>query len=813
MLAEANLLPKSAFDDWFNGSKVVDERGNPLVTYHGTESDITTFDPGMTSDFAIYFTPDKNVASYFALNNGRLDAEISAPNVIPVYLSIKNPMVITDAQLELEYDAGSSGKDRDWTVMEQVVHDARENGYDGIHLMGAVETDGSVADQWLAFSGSQVKFAIGSEGYINRVNQDNQGNQSSQNSPYKPQAATFDDWFGPSKVVDKQGMPLAVYRGEHGAYVDGRPQSKLGTYSFTDNPDSASTYAMEPNDHRMTAQAPRVVKAYLSIKNPIFFGQDDPFLELSWLVEKLGFQEAIRIARKFSDRIEYTGNWMDDEDGNFTGYDSVGAFLDDHPDKVNLLYFDAYHFLDDMDEVRLLIEKGFDGAAHIGNGVTSGNMEYRVFHPEQIRSAFEYRMSQQKETGDVAKPVKAAVDGRNELVTNPKDVVGKSQATPADDTTRAALTKPMQLDGGHDFRSGEGVFTSYYWNGDKRQGEVTIHKAKTGYIIRNIVIPDADQRKGLGADIYEWVNQQSLIATGKPLQSSKPRTLFSGSKVFEISEAGKRLWQSLVKKGIAQQLPDGSFSYVGGQSDRLALLEKNGPDAVAKLQAQLAQVEAKYEGLRIKKMYDGPAWDAVSKEAGAIRTKLFEMTGDYYGNPKVKLIKPSDDALNATYDSPNEVPADVRAWVQKNASILTSDATDAVRWWRIENTLNDDRYSSGELTIYRAISHEIDGDEIRAGDWVTTDRKYAEQHLQRWLNGKGRILEESVDGRDVLVSPTGNDEEAIYAPRHLSGKPSRKVAKLEQALSASHVPHDTYEAQADDPASTRGSMHVDRCRA
>lgn len=187
---------------------------------------------------------------------------------------------------------------------------------------------------------------------------------------------------------------------------------------------------------------------------------------------------------------------------------------------------------------------------------------------------------------------------------------------------------------------------------------------------------------------------------------------------------------------------------------------------VKELQEQLRAVEGKYELLRVKGVRDGPEWMAISKEAAPIHVRLFELTGDHYGRPKVRLSKPSDEALEAQYLSPDDVPSDVRRWVQKNSNLLTSDATDAVRWGRITDTLDDDRYESDDLTVYRAVAN---GDEIRPGDWVTTDRKYASDHLARWLDGKGCILEETVDGRDVLMSPTGNYEEAIYAPRALSG--------------------------------------------
>lgn len=224
--------------------------------------------------------------------------------------------------------------------------------------------------------------------------------------------------------------------------------------------------------------------------------------------------------------------------------------------------------------------------------------------------------------------------------------------------------------------------------------------------------------------------------------------------------------------------------------------------SVAHLQAELAAIEGKYEPLRMQRLVGSPQWEAVSKEAGAVRQKLFDLTGDYYGRPKVKVQRPSDEALEAEYQSPDDVPADVQAWIEKNASLLTSDATDAVRWGRIRDTLNDDRYPEGGLTIYRAVSN---GDEIRVGDWVTTDRAYAEVHLAKHLKGEGTVLEETVDGQDVLTSPTGNDEEAIFAPRHLSGP---KAADSDAALASSKhsAPDDWARALPRTGASVDGRM-------
>ncbi len=157
-------------------------------------------------------------------------------------------------------------------------------------------------------------------------------------------------------------------------------------------------------------------------------------------------------------------------------------------------------------------------------------------------------------------------------------------------------------------------------------------------------------------------------------------------------------------------------------------------------------------------------WDKKSEDANKIRRKLYQLTNDSYGRTKQEKekgkIKPS--GLNDRYDYPTEVPKNVYRWIFKNTSILTTDANDAVRWSRIINTKDDERYG-GEITIYRAVDNH-DYDDIREGDWVTTDERYAIEHNDRYFNGKGKIISMDVDGKDVLVSPTGNYEEAIYAP-------------------------------------------------
>jgi hypothetical protein len=118
--------------------------------------------------------------------------------------------------------------------------------------------------------------------------------------------ALADSWFGKSRVVDEAGKPLVVYRGEHGAVPESGFQTRLPSLSFGDA-NAANTYAMSPNYHLDTVQAPRVTPGHLKIENPIIENRDDPFVDLSHLESKLGADEARRIAELCDSDIRYTG--------------------------------------------------------------------------------------------------------------------------------------------------------------------------------------------------------------------------------------------------------------------------------------------------------------------------------------------------------------------------------------------------------------------------------------------------------------------------------------------------------------------------
>lgn len=97
-----SATPKSidtpAFKQWFGKSKVVNDSGAPKVMYHGTTHDIKEFSHEFTGGghdalgSGFYFTSDPKDASGYTENDGSDRSHGENPNVLPVYLSIENPL-------------------------------------------------------------------------------------------------------------------------------------------------------------------------------------------------------------------------------------------------------------------------------------------------------------------------------------------------------------------------------------------------------------------------------------------------------------------------------------------------------------------------------------------------------------------------------------------------------------------------------------------------------------------------------------------------------------------------------------------------
>lgn len=146
-----------AFRRWFGDSKVVDENGEPLVVYHGTNADFKAFKPTKIGEFgpAIYFASTPSEAGSYA-GVPRRGQEDGAPNIIPVYLSLKNPY-------NKGVDAFWKEFGREGETDAQAIERAKAAGYDGV-IEQKKDWRNKPFQHYVAFRSEQVKSAIGNRG-------------------------------------------------------------------------------------------------------------------------------------------------------------------------------------------------------------------------------------------------------------------------------------------------------------------------------------------------------------------------------------------------------------------------------------------------------------------------------------------------------------------------------------------------------------------------------------------------------------------------------------------------------------------------
>lgn len=180
------LAPK--FANWFGDSKVVDAEGKPLVVYHGTNKDLSSFDRGGP----IFVTPKPQFASKFAAGNqfasGRTKKFRDGANIMPVYVKSENPFDFEDAnqlravQAEVQRLADKYGMGRmpivaeniegvaegRWTSIEYALTDEaiKNLGHDGFYVMEQGVKNLAV------FRPEQIKSAIGNKGDFDAGNPD-----------------------------------------------------------------------------------------------------------------------------------------------------------------------------------------------------------------------------------------------------------------------------------------------------------------------------------------------------------------------------------------------------------------------------------------------------------------------------------------------------------------------------------------------------------------------------------------------------------------------------------------------------------------
>jgi hypothetical protein len=164
---DVDITDNQKFKAWFSGSKITDAQGRPMKMYHGTKAAFAEFDE---SKFGIsdegwmgkgfYFTYNPEEASGYAL--GEMFGKGDSPNVVPVYLSIKNPLLITmsvlpDGRTLKDMHEGTIISDKGSKAVRSL---ADTGGHDGIVLANKEGKPLHV----VAFRPNQIKSAIGNNG-------------------------------------------------------------------------------------------------------------------------------------------------------------------------------------------------------------------------------------------------------------------------------------------------------------------------------------------------------------------------------------------------------------------------------------------------------------------------------------------------------------------------------------------------------------------------------------------------------------------------------------------------------------------------
>lgn len=220
-------------DDLMAKGGVLSMNGEPITFYHGTT------DKGYSSYKYIYFTADKDYATQYAESNGRVievNIKMNKPFFIEAKYMGQGEIILNDEIIgfyrNLQFDA---------------VEKLKNEGYDGIVVNYPYKNKKYF--EVIPFSKNQIIGETFSMGGLFAPN-----GKSSNLTPeqYKlVRTPEFKAWFGDwendpanaSKVVDENGEPKVVYRGDIGKFNVFEPEShQYGKFWFSDNYYVAKTY-------------------------------------------------------------------------------------------------------------------------------------------------------------------------------------------------------------------------------------------------------------------------------------------------------------------------------------------------------------------------------------------------------------------------------------------------------------------------------------------------------------------------------------------------------------------------------------------
>ncbi|CAN5950984.1 unnamed protein product [Sphagnum jensenii] len=516
------------FKKFFEGSKAVDDEGEPLVVYHGTDANFHTFGQGY--DDAQYFSTSPEIASAYSTGNSR--GEDPKPNVMPVYVNIRNPKVITEDDLT---EMIGPSDDRDWTAMEGLVADAKKEGYDGIHLSGIKDYGHDNQDQWITFDPKQIKSAIGNNGKFDPADP-----SILRNREKVTKSEDFKNWFGDwedkdaysskrdenkplvSMAVNKDGTPRVFYHGTQGnfdTFEANRPTKNTGMMGIPYDATRAGIFFATDPKHTMdwmrdwdrrgndkVAKDSKTIPVYLNIKAPL------------------------------------------DLDGRILG--GVNAFDDDVREEfakegINPRWWNSvqhsWELFDDEDGkkfVEAAKKLGYDGAV-IKEDDLDGNSQdvWVAFDPNQIKSAIgnsgkfdasDPSILRNREKGPDADEESPSAAGQSSVESN-TDSKESAEKTPEPVDRSSTGTAPNTVDvpGLGKVKIDEKNSMYFAYLGGKNIATASLSDDGT-YFVSVTVDPDY-RRKGVATALYGFVEKH----IGHPLRPSPNYQ----------SEGAKKLWE------------------------------------------------------------------------------------------------------------------------------------------------------------------------------------------------------------------------------------------------------------------------------
>ena len=165
------------FKRWFGDSKVVDENGEPLVVYHGTNADFNEFSYDKIGEtfgkdkIGFFFTSAKSEAENYA-DYAVSKKNIGSKNIYPVYVSLQNPLTLKEWAETRYYSNAQDYIDNNGDLIDifdrytdEIIEFAESNNYDGIFFNDR-ENDYSIV---VAFNPEQIK-SVNNQGAFDAEN-------------------------------------------------------------------------------------------------------------------------------------------------------------------------------------------------------------------------------------------------------------------------------------------------------------------------------------------------------------------------------------------------------------------------------------------------------------------------------------------------------------------------------------------------------------------------------------------------------------------------------------------------------------------